>query len=284
MTSQMKTLLLLAALSGIIIVLGGLIGGRAGILVAFVIAIIMNIGSYWFSDSIVLKIYHAREQSPEDAPWLHDSVAHLATSARVPKPRIYIVPEEAPNAFATGRDPEHSAIAVTEGILKLLSPEELEGVLAHEMGHIVNRDILIQTVAGVMASAIVMLANMFQFQAIFGGNRNGGAGNAIGALFLALLAPMAAGLIQMAISRSREYLADETGARLCGQPLQLAGALYKLGTASGQIPMQYGNPSTSEMFIVTPFFGHDKSIAKFFSTHPPLQDRIDRLRLMAENR
>lgn len=283
MSSQFKTLLLLATLSGIVIALGGILGGRGGLLIAFCIAILMNIGSYWFSDSIVLKMYHAREQAPEDAPWLHDIVAHLATSARVPKPRIYIVPEQAPNAFATGRDPEHSAIAVTEGILGMLSPEELEGVLAHEMGHIVNRDILIQTIAGVMASVIVMLANMFQFQAIFGGNRNGGAGNAIGALLLALLAPMAAGLIQMAISRSREYLADETGARLCGQPLQLAGALYKLGQASGQIPLKRGNPSTGEMFIVAPLFGRDASIAKFFSTHPPLRDRIERLRQMAAN-
>ena len=282
MTSQVKTILLLGLLSGIIIVLGGLVGGRAGVLIAFFIAIIMNIGSWWFSDTIVLKMYHAREQGPEDSPWLHDTVARLATSARVPKPRIYIVPEQAPNAFATGRDPEHSAIAVTEGILGLLSPQELEGVLAHEMGHIVNRDILIQTIAGVMASAIVTLANMFQFHAIFGGNRQGG-GNVISGILLALLAPIAASLVQMAISRTREYLADETGARLCGQPLALSSALYRLGTMSGQIPMQRGNPSTGEMFIVAPLFGHDDGIAKFFSTHPPLQDRIDRLRLMAAN-
>lgn len=277
MTNQFKTFLLLAAMSGLIIVLGALVGGRAGILIAFIIAILMNITSYWFSDSIVLKMYHAWEQKAEDAPWLHDTVARLATSARVPKPRIYIVPEKAPNAFATGRDPEHSAIAVTEGILSLLSPEELEGVLAHEMAHIANRDILVQTIAGVMASTIVMLANMLYF--IPRGN-GGGKTNAIGGLLLALLAPIAASLVQMAISRSREFLADETGARLCGQPLALSSALYKLGTASGQIPMQYGNPSTGEMFIVAPLFGHDASVAKFFSTHPPLQERIDRLRLM----
>lgn len=283
MTSQTKTFLLLALLSGIIIVLGGLLGGRAGIVIAFGLAIVMNVGSYWYSDKIVLRMYHAREVSADEAPYLHDAVAHLAANAGIPKPRICIVPEEAPNAFATGRDPEHSVVAVTEGITRLLSPEELRGVIAHEIGHIVNRDILVQTVAGVMASAIVTLANMFQFTALFGGRREEGAGNLVGGLLLALLAPMAAGLIQMAISRSREYMADETGARLCGQPLALAGALYRLGQASGQFPMRYGNPSTAEMFIVKPLFGRDESIAKLFSTHPPLQERIERLREMAEN-
>lgn len=284
MTSQAKTFLLLALLSGIIIVLGGLLGGRTGIIIAFVLAIIMNVGSYWYSDTIVLNMYHARRVSEDEAPLLHDIVTHLAANAGIPKPGICIVPEEAPNAFATGRDPQHSVVAVTEGIMRLLSPEELRGVIAHEIGHIVNRDILVQTVAGVMASAIVTLANMFQFSALFGGHREeGGAGNMVGGLILALLAPMAAALIQMAISRSREYMADETGARLCGQPLALAGALYRLGQASGQFPMRYGNPSTAEMFIVKPLFGHDESIAKLFSTHPPLQERIERLREMAEN-
>lgn len=285
MSSQAKTFLLLALLSGIIIVLGGLLGGRTGIIIAFGLAIAMNVGSYWYSDKIVLSMYHARELTEDEGPFLHDVVAHLAANAGIPKPRICVVPEEAPNAFATGRDPEHSVVAVTEGIMRILSPEELRGVIAHEIGHIVNRDILVQTVAGVMASAIVTLANMFQFSALFGGHREegGGAGNMVGGLILALLAPMAAGLIQMAISRSREYMADATGARLCGQPLALAGALYKLGQASGQFPMRYGNPSTAEMFIVTPLFGHDESIAKLFSTHPPLQERIERLREMAEN-
>lgn len=285
MSSQAKTFLLLALLSAIIIVLGGMLGGRMGVIIAFGLAIVMNVGSYWYSDKIVLSMYRARELTEDEAPFLHDAVAHLAANAGIPKPRICVVPEEAPNAFATGRDPEHSVVAVTEGIMRILSPEELRGVIAHEVGHIVNRDILVQTVAGVMASAIITLANIFQFTAIFGGHRDeeGGGGNMIGGLILALLAPIAAGLIQMAISRSREYMADETGARLCGQPLALAGALYKLGQASGQFPMQYGNPSTAELFIVKPFFGHDESIAKFFSTHPPLQDRIERLRLMAEN-
>lgn len=285
MSSQIKTMFLLALLSGIIIVLGGLIGGRGGIIIAFGLAIAMNVGSYWYSDKIVLSMYHARELAYEDAPWLHDIVAELARNAGIPKPRICSVPEEAPNAFATGRDPEHAVVAVTEGIARMLSPEELRGVIAHEIGHIVNRDILIQTIAGVMASAIVTLANIFQFTAIFGGNRDGeGGGNAISGILLALLAPLAAGLIQMAISRSREYLADDTGARLCGQPLALAGALYRLGQASGQFPMRNGNPSTAEMFIVAPLFGHDGGIASLFSTHPPLEDRIARLREMAANR
>lgn len=263
MTSQIKTVLLLALLSGIIIVLGGLMGGRTGVIIAFGLALVMNVGSYWYSDKIVLSMYHARELAPEEAPYLHRIVEELARNAGIPKPRVCVVPEEAPNAFATGRDPQHAVVAVTEGIMRLLSPEELRGVVAHEVGHIVNRDILIQTVAGVLGSAIVTLANIFQFTAIFGGNRDGeGGGNPIGALVLALLAPIAAGLIQMAISRSREYLADDTGAELCGQPLALAGALAKLGAASGRIPMQEGNPSTEQMFIVAPMFSIDGSMAK----------------------
>jgi Zn-dependent protease with chaperone function len=242
----------------------------------------MNVGSYWYSDKIVLSMYRARELAPEEAPYLHKIVEELAHNAGIPKPRICVVPEEAPNAFATGRNPENAVVAVTDGIMRLLSPEELRGVLAHEIGHIVNRDILIQTIAGVMGSAIVTLANIFQFTAIFGGNRDeeGGGANPIAAIALALLAPMAAGLIQMAISRSREYLADDTGAALCGQPLALAGALNKLGMASGQIPMQEGNPSTEQMFIVTPMYAHG-GMASLFSTHPPLEERIRRLREMA---
>ena len=282
MTSQIKTVLLLALLSAIIIMLGGLMGGRTGVIFAFGLALIMNVGSYWCSDKIVLSMYRARELAPEEAPYLHKIVEELAHNAGIPKPRICVVPEEAPNAFATGRNPENAVVAVTDGIMRLLSPEELRGVLAHEIGHIVNRDILIQTIAGVMCSAIVTLANIFQFTAIFGGNRDeeGGGTNPIAAIALALLAPMAAGLIQMAISRSREYLADDTGAALCGQPLALAGALNKLGMASGQIPMQEGNPSTEQMFIVTPMYAHG-GMASLFSTHPPLEERIRRLREMA---
>ena len=285
MTSQIKTVLLLGLLSGIIIVLGGMLGGRSGVIIAFGLALVMNVGSYWYSDKMVLAMYHARELAPEEAPWLHQVVEELAANAGLPKPRVCIVPEEAPNAFATGRDPEHAVVAVTEGIMRLLSPEELRGVLAHEMGHIKNRDILIQTIAGVLASAIVTLANIFQFSAIFGGNRDeeGNGGNPIAALMLAMLAPLAASIIQMAISRSREYLADDTGAVLCGQPLALAGALYRLGQASGQFPMQAGNPSTSQMFIVKPSFAVG-GMSNLFSTHPPLEERIARLQAQAGNR
>ena len=283
MTSQLKTAMLLGLLSAIIIILGGLMGGRTGVIFAFGLAIIMNLGSYWYSDNIVLSMYSARELSPEDAPYLHQIVEELAARAGIPKPRVCIVPEEAPNAFATGRNPENAVVAVTDGIMRLLSPQELRGVIAHEIGHIVNRDILIQTIAGVMASAIVTLANILQFSAIFGGNRDeNGNSNPIAALMLAILAPIAASLIQMAISRSREYLADDTGAALCGQPLALAGALHRLGQASGQIPMHQGNPSTEQMFIVTPLFGNG-GMARLFSTHPPLEERIARLQAMARN-
>lgn len=275
--------MLLGLLSAIIIILGGLMGGRTGVIFAFGLAVIMNVGSYWYSDKIVLSMYNARELSPEEAPYLHQIVEELAARAGIPKPRVCIVPEEAPNAFATGRNPENAVVAVTDGIMRLLSPQELRGVIAHEIGHIVNRDILIQTIAGVMASAIVTLANILQFSAIFGGNRDeNGNSNPLAALVLAILAPIAASLIQMAISRSREYLADDTGAALCGQPLALAGALHRLGQASGQIPMHQGNPSTEQMFIVTPLFGNG-GMARLFSTHPPLEERIARLQAMARH-
>ena len=275
--------MLLGLLSAIIIILGGLMGGRTGVIFAFGLAVIMNVGSYWYSDKIVLSMYSARELSPEEAPYLHQIVEELAARAGIPKPRVCIVPEEAPNAFATGRNPENAVVAVTDGIMRLLSPQELRGVIAHEIGHIVNRDILIQTIAGVMASAIVTLANILQFSAIFGGNRDeNGNSNPLAALVLAILAPIAASLIQMGISRSREYLADDTGAALCGQPLALAGALHRLGQASGQIPMHQGNPSTEQMFIVTPLFGNG-GMARLFSTHPPLEERIARLQAMARH-
>lgn len=280
MTSQIKTFVLLALLTGLIICMGGLLGGQGGVIIAFGLALVMNIGSYWFSDSIVLRMYGARDVAEEESPMLHRIVAELAHNAGIPKPRVCIVPEEAPNAFATGRDPEHAVVAVTQGIMRILTPEELRGVIAHEIGHIVNRDILIQTIAGVMASAIVTLANILQFSAIFGGGRDDERPNPIAGLVLAILAPIAASLIQMAISRSREYLADDTGASLCGQPLALAGALHKLGVASGRVPMEQGNPSTAQMFIVTPLFSRS-TMANLFSTHPPIEERIQRLTQMA---
>ncbi len=283
MTSQIKTVLLLALLSGLIIVLGAALGGRVGIIIAFGLALLMNVGSYWYSDKIVLSMYKAKELSVADAPALHAMVEELSAKAGIPKPRVCIIPEEAPNAFATGRNPEHGVVAVTDGIMRLLTPEELRGVIAHEIGHIANRDILIQTVAGVLASAIVSIANMMQFAAIFGVGRNddgeGNSGGLLGGLLLAFLAPVAAALIQMAISRSREYLADDTGAAISGQPLALAGALHKLQNYNKSIPMRNGNASTEQMFIVSPLFGGGMS--NLFSTHPPIEERVARLQQMA---
>jgi heat shock protein HtpX len=259
-----------------------MMGGRTGILIALGLAVVMNVGSYWYSDKIVLSMYRARPLDEYEAPALHRMVAELAQHANIPKPKVCVIPEEAPNAFATGRDPEHGVVAVTEGIIRLLSPEELRGVLAHEIGHIANRDILIQTVAGVMASAIVSIAHMMQFMSFFGGSRNeegGGSGNIVVALLMAILAPVAASIIQMAISRSREYLADDTGAALCGQPLALAGALAKLQSANRRVPIQAGNAATSSMFIVAPFKAG--TAASLFSTHPPIEERIARLQALA---
>ena len=285
MTSQIKTVLLLALLSAIIISLGAMLGGRTGVIIALGLSVVMNVGSYWYSDKIVLSMYRARPLDEYEAPALHRMVADLAQRADIPKPKICVIPEAAPNAFATGRNQEHGVVAVTEGIMRLLSPEELHGVLAHEIGHIANRDILIQTVAGVMASAIVSIANMMQFMAFFGGSRSneegGGSGNMVVALLMAILAPIAASIIQMAISRSREYLADDTGARLCGQPLALAGALSKLQSVNQRVPMQAGNTATSSMFIVTPFSAG--TAARLFSTHPPIEERIARLQTLARN-
>ncbi len=283
MTSQIKTMLLLTLLSGILIMLGGALGGRVGLMIAFGLALIMNVGSYWYSDTIVLRMYGARELSVSEAPFLHTVVEELAAKAGIPKPKVCVIPEEAPNAFATGRNPEHGVVAVTEGIVRLLSPEELRGVVAHEIAHIANRDILIQTVAGVIASAIVSVANMMQFAAIFGFGRSddeeGGGTNPLAALVLAFVAPIAATLIQFAISRSREYLADASAAKYSNDPLALARALDKLQSWNQRIPMRAGNPSTAELFIVAPLFGG--GMAKLFSTHPDIHDRVERLKRMA---
>ncbi|MFP4071324.1 MAG: zinc metalloprotease HtpX [Desulfovibrionales bacterium] len=281
MTSQIKTVLLLGLLTGLMLLMGSLLGGRLGLLIALALAIAMNVGSYWFSDRIVLSMYRAREVAPGDAPGLHRMVDELSARAGIPKPRVFVIPQETPNAFATGRNPEHGVVAVTEGIMRLLSPEELRGVIAHEIGHIKNRDILVQSVAGVLGGAIVAVANMLQWGAIFGmgSSDDEGGGGIVGALLMAILAPIAAMLIQMAISRSREYLADDTGAALAGDPGSLAGALEKLGAWSGRIPMRGGNQATAHMFIVNPFSG--SSVASLFSTHPPMEKRIARLRGMA---
>ena len=280
MTSQIKTVLLLGLLSALILLIGGALGGRGGLMTALVFAVAMNVGSYWFSDRIVLSLYRAREVAPQDAPALHAMVEELARNAGIPKPRICVIPEEAPNAFATGRNPAHGVVCVTNGILRLLSPEELKGVLAHELGHIRNRDILIQSVAGVLASVIMFVSSMIKWGALFGmGRDDREGGNPLAALLLAIVAPIAAMLIQMGISRSREYLADETGAHLAGNPLHLASALEKLAAYSGQAPMQAGNEATAHLFIVNPFSG--RGMASLFSTHPPTEDRVRRLRAMA---
>ena len=284
MTSQLKTGLLLVLLSCIILFLGQFLGGQTGLFIAFALALVMNVGSYWFSDKIVLKMYKARELSPTEAPMLHRMVEELAQKAGIPKPRICIIPDTTPNAFATGRNPQNAVVAVTEGIVRLLSPDELRGVVAHELGHILNRDILIQSVAGVLASVIMMIANMMQWTAIFGMGRSSedgeGGGNAFVGLLLAFVAPVAASLIQFAISRSREYLADATGARLSGKPLALASALDKLTAYSKREPMHEGNQATAHMFIVNPFAG--ANMARLFTTHPPVEERIARLRAMAQ--
>jgi heat shock protein HtpX len=241
----------------------------------------MNLGSYWFSDKIVLRMYNAQPVSETEAPELYATVKNLALKASMPMPRVYIIPGDTPNAFATGRNEQHAVVAVTEGILRILGRDELEGVIAHELSHIRNRDILIGSIAATLAGAIVMLANMAQWAAMFGGasrdDDEGGGSNIVGLILMAVFAPIAATLIQMAISRSREYLADAGGAKISGKPYGLAGALEKLSRASQTMPME-ANPSTAHMFIVNPLTG--RSLMNLFSTHPPIEERITRLRSM----
>ena len=279
--NTIKTGLLLGALTGLLMLIGGWFGGQNGVVIAFIFAMVMNFGSYWFSDKIVLAMYKARPVSESEAPELYAMVKNLALRAGMPMPRVYIIPEETPNAFATGRNEHHAVVAVTEGILRILGRDELEGVLAHELTHIRNRDILIGSIAATLAGAIVMLAHMAQWAAMFGGGRSdddeGGGSNIVSLIVMAILAPIAATLIQMAISRSREYLADEGGAKISGKPYGLAGALEKLSQASRAIPM-HANPSTAHMFIVNPLTG--RSLMNLFSTHPPIEERISRLRSM----
>ncbi|GAU07766.1 zinc metalloprotease HtpX [Desulfoplanes formicivorans] len=281
MSSQLRTGVLLAVLTALIILFGRFLGGQTGMVVAFLIAVVMNVGSYWYSDKIVLSMYRAVDLSPSDAPMIHSIVEELAQRAGLPKPRVVLVPENTPNAFATGRDPKHAVVAVTQGLLQTLSPEEIKGVLAHEMGHVKNRDILIQSVAATLAGAIMIVANMVKWATLFGfGSRDDEEGGSpLVAFVFALIAPIAASLIQMAISRSREFLADETGARLAGNPHYLANALEKLDAYSRSMPLQHGNPATENMFIVNPFAG--MSVARLFSTHPPTEERVRRLRNMA---
>lgn len=279
MGNWFKTTLLLGVMTALIVFIGGLFGGQQGMILAFVLAIGMNFFSYWFSDKIVLKMYRATEVGPGEHPELYRMVSELADRAQLPMPKVYVIPKDSPNAFATGRNPEHAVVAVTEGLLRTMGRDEVKGVLAHELAHVKNRDILIGSIAATMAGAIMILATMARWTAFLGGgdDEEGGAFGAIGLIVMSILAPIAAMLIQMAISRSREYQADATGARFAGSPQGLAKALEKLGAYSRRIPMQ-ANPSTAHMFIVNPLSG--RSIMKFFSTHPPLEERIARLRDM----
>lgn len=278
---MLRTTLLLGALTGLIMLIGQWLGGSHGLVIAFVFAVLMNFGSYWFSDKIVLAMYRAREVSEAEAPMLYRIVHNLAVRAGMPMPRLYIIPSESPNAFATGRNPQHAAVAVTEGILRLMNERELTGVLAHELSHVQNRDILISSIAATLAGVVMMVANMARWAAFFGGmnrdDREGG-GGIIGLIAMSILAPIAAAIIQMAISRTREYEADASGARMSGDPLGLASALGKLGAASERIPLD-ASPQTSHLFIVNPLSG--RSLMQLFSTHPPLEERITRLRRMA---
>ena len=284
MKNILKTTILLAALTGLMILIGDYFGGRGGMIIALTFAVIINFGSYWYSDKIVLKMYRAREISPQESPNLHRIVDGLAMKAKLPKPKVYIVDSAMPNAFATGRDPKNAAVAVTTGILNILSYEEIEGVLAHELAHVMNRDTLISSIAATIAGVITMMASMAQWAAIFGGlgGRDDDKGGIIGFIAMILLAPFAASLIQLAISRSREYAADSEGARISRKPWVLADALEKLeyGNSNYKPKISDVQPkeSTAHMFIVNPLKGG--IIQSLFSTHPPTEDRVKRLRTM----
>ncbi|MDA8163499.1 MAG: zinc metalloprotease HtpX [Desulfobacteraceae bacterium] len=279
MSSYLKTFILMAALTALFMFAGQLMGGRSGMTFALIMAGVMNFSAYWFSDKVAEAVGRAQEVSPAEAPQLHELVGELAMRAGLPKPRVYIVDTPTPNAFATGRNPEHSAVAVTRGLLQTLNRDELAGVLAHELGHVKNRDILISSVAAMMAGAISYLATMAQWAMLFGGmgrddDRRGGGAGLIGGLAVMIVAPLAAMLIQMAISRSREYQADKTGAAIQGRPEALASALQRLEDYNHRLPMDV-NPATAQMYIVNPLTAG--TMATLFSTHPPIEERIRRL-------
>jgi heat shock protein HtpX len=278
----MKTGVLLAAMTALIIVVGGMIGGSSGVIIAGGFALVSNFVAYWFSDKIALAVHGAREVGPGELPWYHEIVERLASRAGLPKPRLYVIQSPTPNAFATGRDPAHAAVAVTTGIVQLLDQRELEGVLAHELSHVRNRDTLIATVAASIAGAIAGVAHMLQWAALFGGLRRDdddeGGGGIVGMLALIILAPLAATVLQLAISRSREYGADATGGELCGDPGALADALSKLEYGNRAIPND-AHPQTASLFIVNPLSG--RALLSLFSTHPPTEERVRRLRAMS---
>ncbi len=272
----LKTAVLLIALSLFFVWVGGAIGGRQGMTMALFFALAMNAFAYWFSDKLVLKMYKAQEVDEASAPELYNIVKRLSSKAGLPMPKVYIIPQDQPNAFATGRNPSHAAVAATEGILRLLSPEELSGVIGHELSHVKHRDILISTVAATVAAAISFMAQMGQWALIFGGRGNSDRDeNPLGAILMLILAPIIAMIIQMAISRSREYSADDSGAELAGNPRYLSSALRKLDYASKSVPMKQATPATAHMFIVNPLSG--KNLLRLFSTHPPIEERIKRL-------
>src|SRR5215216_2304547 len=279
--NRLKTAMLLAALTALLVWIGHAIAGQAGLIVALVFAGLMNFASYWWSDKIVLRMYHAQEVSESEALELYQIVRDLAMRASIPMPRIYLIPEETPNAFATGRNPQHAAVAVTAGITRLLSREELAAVLAHELGHVRNRDTLIMTVAATIAGALSMITNLAMWGMMLGGRTNDDEDGAspLAGLVGIIVAPIAAALIQMAISRSREFLADESGAHLSGSPLALASALRKIEEWSRRVPMTSGSPATAHMFIINPFAG--MNMARLFSTHPSTEARVQRLETMS---
>jgi heat shock protein HtpX len=279
--NRVKTLVLLAALTALVLWAGSALGGRAGLLAAMVFAALMNFGTYWFSDRIVLRMHHAREISAAESPGLHALVRDLATRAGLPMPKLYVIHEEAPNAFAAGPNPRKGVVAVTQGLLRFLGRDEVAAVIAHELGHIRNRDTLIMTLTATFAGALSMLANLAMWGSLLGGrsaDEEDGAHPLTGLLGV-LVAPLVAALIQMAISRSREFLADEAAARTCGNPLALASALRKIEIWSQRLPMHSGSPATAHLFIQNPFAGG--GLLRLFSTHPPTEDRIRRLEALA---
>jgi heat shock protein HtpX len=279
--NTVKTMMLLAALTALFLFVGQALGGRTGFVIALLFAAGMNFASYWWSDKIVLRMYGAQPISESEAPELFGVVRRLAERGNMPMPKVYVIPEEAPNAFATGRNPQNAAVAVTIGLTRLLNKEEMAGVLAHELGHVKNRDTLIMTVSATIAGALSMLANMAMWGAFFGRSDDDDEdGNPLAGLLGIIIAPIAASLIQMAISRSREFLADEAGARLSGNPLALASALRKIEAWSQQVPMHAGTPATAHLFIINPFSGG--GLASLFSTHPATEARIAKLEEMAK--
>lgn len=277
----LKTTALLATLTALLVGIGGMIGGRGGMIIAFGVALVMNGLSYWFSDKIVLSMYRAQPVDRSRAPRLYTIVETLARRAQMPMPKVYVIPDHTPNAFATGRNPENAAVAATTGLLEMLSDDEIAAVMAHELGHVANRDTLIQTIVASLAGAIGMLANMAQWAAIFGGGRSDDeedGGGVVGLLATAILAPIAAMLVQMAISRTREFQADATGARLHGDPMALARALVKIEQVAHAMPMQQAAPATAHLFIINPLAG--RRLASLFSTHPSTEERVARLQAL----